>query len=106
MGILILILSFFVQALAFNLGRLIPNVPGIWGLPGKTLDWLVIVIGLFFAMPPMLLTKSEFIPVAAWSIGWIGAYYIGNIPNKTLNKVVFALWFLLTVGIMIWFRPE
>jgi hypothetical protein len=106
MGIFILIAALVVQLLAFNLGRLIPNVPGIKGIPGKVLDWIVVILGIGFALPPVLLTKGDFIPVAAWSAGWIGAYFIGNIPNKTINKIIFTLWFLTTVVVMIWFKAE
>jgi len=104
--ILLILLAFLVQAFAFNIGRLIPDVPGIKGVPGKVLDWIVIVIGVFFAAPPLLLTKTDFIPIAVWSVSWIGAYFIGNIPNKKVNKVVFAVWFLVTVSLMVWFKPE
>lgn len=104
--ILLILVCLIVQSLAFNFGRLLPNVPGIKGVPGKVLDWIVILIGIFFAAPPLLLTKTDFIPVGVWSVSWIGAYFIGNIPNKVVNKLVFAIWFLVTVGLMVWFKPE
>ncbi len=106
MAILLVLLAFAVQIFAFNMGRLIPNVPGIKGVPGRVLDWIVILIGIFFSLPTLLLTRADFVPVAIWSVSWIGAYFIGNIPNKAINKVIFVLWFLASVGLMIWFMPE
>lgn len=99
MGIVLIIVSFLAQSLAFSLGRLLK------GIPGKILDLGVVAVGLLFAAPPLLLAKTDFLPVAIWSVSWIGAYFIGNIPSP-VKKIVFAIWFILTAGAMVWLMPE
>ncbi len=74
-----------------------------WGFNAFALG--VIAVGLLFATPPLLLSKTDFLPVGIWSVSWIGAYFIGNIPSPK-KKFVFALWFILTSAAMIWFMPE
>ncbi len=99
MGIVLVIVSFLAQGLAFSLGRILK------GIPGRILDMGVIAVGLLFAAPPLLLAKTDIIPVGIWSVSWIGAYFIGNIQSP-IKKVVFLLWFILTAGAMVWLMPE
>ena len=99
MAIVLVIVAVIAQSIAFSLGRLLK------GIAGKFLDLWVIVVGLLFAAPSLLLAKTDIIPVALWSASWIGAYFIGNIPSPK-KKIVFGLWLLATCAAMVWFMPE
>lgn len=99
MAIVLIIAAVIAQSLAFSLGRLLK------GVPGKVLDLGVIAVGLLFAAPPLLLAKTDIIPVGVWSASWIGAYFIGNIPSPK-KKIVFAVWVIITCAAMVWFMPE
>lgn len=99
MAIVLIIVAFIAQSISFSLGRLLK------GIPGKFLDLGVIAIGLLFAAPSLILAKTDILPVGIWSASWIGAYFIGNIPSPK-KKIVFALWFILTSALMVYFMPE
>jgi hypothetical protein len=98
-AIVLVIVAIIAQSIAFSLGRLLK------GIPGKFLDVGVITVGLLFAAPSLLLAKNDLIPVALWSISWIGAYFVGNIPSPK-KKLIFVAWVVATCTAMVWVMPE
>ncbi len=95
--ILLVILAAGIQGVAYWWGCILK---GWWGKP---LDFIVMALGAF-QIPPLILAVNPG-PVALWSIGWVGAYFIGNLEGKK-RKLVLVAWMILTSALMVWFGPE
>ncbi len=94
----LLILSVVMQSLCYYFGKTLR------GKFSRPLDGIVIALGLF-QLPPIILASNPW-PVGLWTVAWVGAYFIGNLPLANVTRlIVFVVWLLVTTIGMIQLGP-